>query len=80
MGSGGQVQMYGKWLHHEKTGGGGKLKFQVHFLVLFNIFYMQVGYKELCIHMDSDHGGLEEVMAKGEMEEIRELVEKIRRR
>ena len=25
MGSGGQVQMYGKWLHHEKTGGGRKL-------------------------------------------------------
>ena len=41
---------------------------------------MQVGYKELCIHMASHHGGLEEVMAKGEMEEIRELVEKIRRR
>ena len=30
--------------------------------------------------MASHHGGLEEVMAKGEMEEIRELVEKIRRR
>jgi len=40
----------------------------------------QVGYKELCIHMASDHGGLEEVMAKDEREEIRELVEKIRRR
>lgn len=40
----------------------------------------QVGYKELCIHMASDHGGLEEVMAKDEREEIRDLVEKIRRR
>ena len=72
--------MYGKCPHYEKTGGGGKLRFLVHFLVLFNIFDMQVGYKELCIHMDSDHGGLEEVMAKDEREEIRELVEKIRRR
>jgi len=40
----------------------------------------QVGYKELCIHMASDHGGLEAVMAKDEREEIRDLVEKIRRR
>ena len=39
-----------------------------------------MGYKELCIHMASDHGGLERVMAKDEREEIRELVEKIRRR
>ena len=31
---------------------------------------MQVGYKELCIHMASHHGGLEEVMAKGEMEAV----------
>ena len=30
--------------------------------------------------MASHRGGLEEVMAKVEMEEIRELVEKIRRR
>ena len=36
---------------------------------------MQVGYKELCIHMASDHGGLEEVMAKDERKEIRELVD-----
>ena len=39
-----------------------------------------MGYKELCIHMASYHGGLEEVMARDEREEIRELVEKIRRR
>jgi len=39
----------------------------------------QVGYKELCIHMASDHGGLEEVMANDEREGIRDLVEKIRR-
>ena len=71
--------MYGKLLHHEKTGGGGKLKFQVHFLVLFNIFDMQVGYKELCIHMASDHGGLERVMANDEREGIRDLVARIRR-
>ena len=36
-----------------------------------------VGYKELCIHMASDHGGLEEVMAKDERQEIRNLVPKI---
>jgi len=39
----------------------------------------QVGYKELCIHMASDHGGLEQVMARDEREGIRDLVEKIRR-
>ena len=45
------------------------------------IFGRILGYKELCIHMVSDHGGLEEVMAKDEREGIRpwELVEKIRR-
>ena len=30
--------------------------------------------------MASDHGGLEEVMKKDEREEIRQLVEKIRRK
>ena len=37
----------------------------------------QVGYKELCIHMASDHGGLEEVMSKDERQEIRDLVPKM---
>ena len=40
----------------------------------------QVGYKELCIHMASDHGGLEKVMAEDEREEVRDLVAKIRRK
>jgi len=39
----------------------------------------QVGYKELCIHMASDHGGLERVMTEDEREEVRDLVQKIRR-
>ena len=29
---------------------------------------IQVGYKELCIHMASDHGGLEQVTAKMRLE------------
>jgi len=37
----------------------------------------QVGYKELCIHMASDHGGLEEVMSNDERQEIRDLVPKM---
>ena len=41
---------------------------------------MQVGYKELCIHMASNHGGLEEVMAKDKSDEIRDLLEKIRKK
>ena len=76
--------MHGSWVHHEKTGGGKQIYSLTYYpdissdpLQNLNI---QVGYKELCIHMASHHGGLEEVMAKGEMEEIRELVEKIRRR
>jgi len=40
----------------------------------------QVGYKELCIHMASDHGGLEEVMSKDERHEIRNLVPKIKKK
>ena len=40
----------------------------------------QVGYKELCIHMASDHGGLEKVMAEDEREEVRDLIPKIRRK
>ena len=40
----------------------------------------QVGYKELCIHMASDHGGLERVMAEDEREEVRDLIPKIRRK
>ena len=37
----------------------------------------RVGYKELCIHMASSHGGLERVMRKDKREEIRALVGKI---
>jgi len=37
----------------------------------------QVGYKELCIHMASDHGGLEEVMSNDDRQEIRDLVPKM---
>ena len=48
-------------------------------MILLQNLNIQVGYKELCIHMASDHGGLEEVMAKDEREEIRDLLEKIRR-
>jgi len=40
---------------------------------------LQVGYKELCIHIPSDHGGLERVMANDEREGVRDLVAKIRR-
>jgi len=40
----------------------------------------QVGYKELCIHMASDHGGLEEVMSKDERHEIRNLVPKMKKK
>jgi len=40
----------------------------------------QVGYKELCIHMASDHGGLEKVMAEDSREEIRNLALKIKKR
>ena len=76
--------MHGSWVHHEKTGGGKQIYSLTYYpdissgtLQNLNI---QVGYKELCIHMASDHGGLEEVMAKDEREEIRDLVEKIRRR
>ena len=39
-----------------------------------------MGYKELCIHMASDHGGLEEVMSKDERHEIRNLVPKIKKK
>ena len=76
--------MHGSWVHHEKTGGGKQIYSLTYYpdissdpLQNLNI---QVGYKELCIHMASDHGGLEEVMAKDEREEIRDLIEKIRRR
>ena len=41
--------------------------------------HLHVGYKELCIHMASDHGGLERVMANDEREGVRDLVAKIRR-
>ena len=75
--------MHGSWVHHEKTGGGKQIYSLTYYpdissdpLQNLNI---QVGYKELCIHMASDHGGLEEVMAKDEREEIRDLLEKIRR-
>ena len=37
----------------------------------------QVGYKELCIHMAGNHGGLEEVMSKDDRKEIRDLVPKM---
>ena len=37
----------------------------------------RVGYKELCIHMASSHGGLERVMRMDKREEIRALVGKI---
>ena len=40
----------------------------------------QVGYKELCIHMAGDHGGLEEVMSKDDRKEIRDLVPKMLKR
>ena len=52
---------------------------EIHTLWSFLRCNWQVGYKELCIHMASDHGGLEEVMANDEREGIRDLVEKIRR-
>ena len=54
------------------------LAYSLNFLSTSNI-HLQVGYKELCIHMASDHGGLERVMANDEREGIRDLVAKIRR-
>ena len=37
----------------------------------------QMGYKEFCIHMAAEHGGLREVMEQDEREEVRRLVEKM---
>ena len=42
--------------------------------------HLQVGYKELCIHMAGDHGGLEEVMSRDERQSIRDLVPKMRKK
>ena len=76
--------MHGSWVHHEKTGGGKQIYSLTYYPDIssdpLQNLNNQVGYKELCIHMASDHGGLEGVMAKDEREEIRDLVEKIRRR
>jgi len=38
----------------------------------------QMGYKELCIHMASVHGGLERVMANDSREDMRALLLKIK--
>jgi len=40
----------------------------------------KMGYKEFTIHMANEHGGLETVMMEDEREEIRNLVEKIRKK
>ena len=40
---------------------------------------VQMGYKELCIHMASVHGGLERVMANDPREEVRALLLKIKK-
>ena len=39
---------------------------------------VQMGYKELCIHMASVHGGLERVLANDSREEMRALLLKIK--
>ena len=38
----------------------------------------KMGYKEFCIHMSNDHGGLEEVLAKCDDEKIREIAPKLK--
>merc|ERR1719147_495458 len=40
----------------------------------------KMGYKEFTIHMANEHGGLEVVLMEDEREEIRNLVEKIRKK
>ena len=40
---------------------------------------VQMGYKELCIHMASVHGGLERVMANDSREEVRALLLKMKK-
>ena len=37
----------------------------------------QMGYKEFCIHMGAEHGGLRKVMEQDEREEVRRLVDKM---
>ena len=40
---------------------------------------VQMGYKELCIHMASVHGGLERVMANDSREEMRAVLLKMKK-
>jgi len=39
----------------------------------------EMGYKELCIHMSNEHGGLEAVMMNDERPEVRQILEKLRK-
>ena len=57
------------------------MKRQVCKLEIDNNIYLttvQMGYKELCIHMASVHGGLERVLANDSREEMRALLLKIK--
>ena len=38
----------------------------------------KMGYKEFCIHMSNDHGGLEEVLTKYDKANIREIAPKLK--
>jgi len=40
----------------------------------------EMGYKELCIHMSNEHGGLEAVMSNDPRPEIQEILEKIKKK
>ena len=39
----------------------------------------KMGYKEFCIHMGSEHGGLEQVMGQDEREEVRKMLQRIKK-
>jgi len=39
-----------------------------------------MGYKEFCIHMGNEHGGLEEVLSEDSRQEVRDIVPRIRKK